>query len=223
MIGTLPSDKSVVFVDNHDNQRGDNLYYATPGFELAVLFMLAHPQGYPSVMSSFGFDKATQGGRDAGPPAAGIGITQSTFAPDGASRCTVTLGSAQVGQWICEHRRPAIANMVAFRRAAIGTPFSTCGRTTAVIGADPNQVAFCRDGAGFVAFNRTSTSVTATLPTLLAAGSYCDVIGFEFVTAGSGRAATCSGAAIVVTASGSTTITVPAMGAVALHVRARLP
>ena len=223
VIGTLPSDKSVVFVDNHDNQRGDNLYYATAGFELAVLFMLAHPQGYPSVMSSFGFDKASQGGRDAGPPAAGVGITQSTFAPDGTSRCSVALGSAQVGQWICEHRRPAIANMVAFRRATIGAPFSTCGRTTAVVGADPNQVAFCRDGAGFVALNRTSASVTAMLPTLLAAGNYCDVVGFEFVLAGNGRAVTCSGAAIVVNGSGSATITVPAMGAVALHVRAKLP
>ncbi len=223
VIGTLPSDKSVVFVDNHDNQRGDNLYYATAGFELAVLFMLAHPQGYPSVMSSFGFDKASQGGRDAGPPAAGVGITQSTFAPDGASRCSVALGSAQVGQWICEHRRPAIANMVAFRRATVGAPFSNCGRTTAVLSTDPNQVAFCRDGAGFVAFNRTSTSVTAMLPTLLAAGNYCDVVGFEFVLAGNGRAVTCSGAAIVVNGSGSATITVPAMGAVALHVRAKLP
>lgn len=220
--GSLPGDKSLVFVDNHDNQRGDNLYYAAAGYELAVMFMLAHPQGYPSVMSSFGFDRSTLSGRDAGPPAAGIGITQSTFAADGSTRCTSTLGAVQVGQWICEQRRPAIANMVAFRRAAAGTPFSTCGRASGQIADDPNQVAFCRDGAGFLALNRAVAAVTATLPTRLAAGQYCDVARDEFVAATSSRAATCSGPPVTVSASGAAVITVPASGAVALHVRAKL-
>jgi alpha-amylase len=220
--GALPSDKSVVFVDNHDNQRGDNLYYASAGYELAVLFMLAHPHGYPSVMSSFGFDHSAQSGRDAGPPSAGVGVTASTFAGDGTSRCTITLGLAQVGEWICEHRRLAIANMVAFRRAAAGTPISACGRTSNTIGDDPNRVALCRDGAGFIAINRTATEVTASLPTKLAAGSYCNVARFEFVAAAGTKAATCGGAAVLVNASGDATITIAAMGAVALHRSAKL-
>ncbi len=220
--GSLPSDKSVVFVDNHDNQRGDNLYYASTSYELAVIFMLAHPQGYPSIMSSYGFDRTTLSGRDAGPPAAGIGITASTFDPAGASRCSALLGSVQASTWICEHRRPAIANMVAFRKAAVGTPMSNCGRTSASIDGDPNRIALCRDGAGFVAFNRTATAVVATLPTTLAAGSYCDVVQFEFSAASSGRAGSCSGMALVVRTSGEATVTVPANGAVALHRNARL-
>ncbi len=220
--GTLPNDKSVVFVDNHDNQRGDNLYYASAGYELAVMFMLAHPQGYPSVMSSYGFDRSYLGGRDAGPPAAGVGVTASTFNGDGSTRCTSTFGTPQVGEWICEHRRMGIANMVAFRRAAVGTPISYCGRASAVIGDDPNRVALCRDGAGFIAINRTGSDVTATLPTKLAPGSYCNVARFEFVAASGNKAALCSGGAAIVNAAGDATITIPAMTAVALHRAAKL-
>ncbi len=220
--GSLPSDKSVVFVDNHDNQRGDNLYYASASYELAVMFMLAHPEGYPVVMSSFGFDRTTQNGRDAGPPSAGIGITASTFDASGASRCATTLGSVQSGSWICEHRRPAIANMVVFRRATVGAPLSNCGRPVAAIDGDPNRIALCRDGAGFVAFNRTASAVTATLPTRLAAGNYCDVSRFEFVAAAGARSATCSDATVTVGTRGDAAVTVPANGAVALHVRARV-
>jgi len=121
--GLLPADKSVVFVDNHDNQRGENLYYASAGYERATIFTLAHPQGAPSVMSSYGFDRSTQAGRDAGPPSLAGGVTQSTFdASSGASLCTATLGAPQVGDWICEHRREAIAAMVAFRKETAGAP-----------------------------------------------------------------------------------------------------
>ena len=220
--GVLPGDKSVVFVDNHDTQRGSSLYYANASYELAQIFMLAQPQGFPSVMSSFGFDRSTLSGRDAGPPSAGVGVTQSTFAPDGSSRCTATLGSAQLNTWICEHRRPAIANMVAFRRAALGTPLTTCGRASAAIGDDPNRIAVCRDGAGFVALNRTAGDVTATLPTKLAAGSYCNVSADDYTPAARGRLAACTGPAVIVTVGGAATVTVPTMGAVALHVGARV-
>lgn len=220
--GTLPSDKSVVFVDNHDNQRGDNLSYVSASYEMAVLFMLANPQGYPSVMSSFGFDRTSQSGRDAGPPAAGVGVTASTFAGDGSTRCTASLGTVQVGEWICEHRRLAIANMVAFRRAAVGTPLTICGRASATIGDDANRVALCREGAGFIAFNRTASEVTASLPTKLAAGSYCNVARFEFVAATGGKVASCSGTTIVVNATGDATVMVPAMGTVALHRAAKV-
>ena len=81
--------------------------------------MLAHPHGAPSVMSSYGFDRGTQAGRDAGPPSNAGGVTQSTF-DAGGTRCTRTLGSAQVGSWICEHRLSAISRMVAFRKATVG-------------------------------------------------------------------------------------------------------
>jgi len=219
--GLLPADKSVVFVDNHDNQRGDNLYFAStdggvPVYELATIFLLAHPQGAPGVMSSYGFDRSTQAGRDAGPPSAAGGVTLSSFNGAGASLCTTVLGSAQVGSWICEHRRNAIANMVAFRKATAGAPL--VGFRT--LNADNNRIAFARQGKGFVALSRSLATVfdaATTLPD----GSYCNVAIHAYTPASGGAPASCSGPAIGVTAGGAT-INLPAHGAVVLHIGAAL-
>jgi alpha-amylase len=214
--GLLPSDKSVVFVDNHDNQRGDNLSYSSAGYELAAIFMLAHPQGAPSVMSSYGFDRASAAGRDAGPPSAAGGVTASTFNSAGTSLCTTALGSAQVGSWICEHRREAIANMVAFRKATAGAPLVGFQ----AVNGDSNRIAFARQGAGFMAISRslaTSFSATTTLPD----GNYCNVALYHYTAANGATPATCTGPAVGV-AAGAATINLPAYGAVVLHVGAAL-
>ncbi len=220
--GLFPSDKSVVFVDNHDTQRGGALHYADATYAQATVFMLAHPQGFPSVMSSYGFDRGSQAGRDVGPPSNGSGVTNSTFGAGGASLCTATIGSLQQSLWICEHRLPAIANMVAFRKAAAGAPLSSCGRPGWSVGGDNNRIAFCRDGAGFLAVSRSSSGGNETLPTRLPAGSYCNVARFDFVPASGGSAARCTGAAIVVDASGNADIPLTAGSMLALHARARM-
>ncbi|HTT11219.1 MAG TPA: alpha-amylase family protein [Burkholderiaceae bacterium] len=217
--GLLPSDKAVVFTDNHDNQRADNIYYAStlaaqPIYELAVIYTLAQPLGTVSLMSSFGFDRSTQAGQDAGPPGSG-GVTASTFSDIGAgvSACTIQLASAQVGSWICEHRRPAIAQMVRFRRAVAGAPLSNW----TLVNGNPNQVAFARTGLGFVALNRdTVAGVPQVLRTTLPDGSYCNVAADVFTPPNS-----CSGVPIAVSG-GAATITLPARGAVALYVGAKL-
>lgn len=62
--GFLPSKDSLVFVDNHDNQRsgGGILTYKQPRqYKMAVAFMLAHPFGIPRVMSSFAFNQKDEG------------------------------------------------------------------------------------------------------------------------------------------------------------------
>lgn len=218
----MPSDKSVVIIDNHDTQRGSALYYADSTYELAAVMMLAHSQGYPSLMSSFGFDRSGQLTRDAGPASDANGNTISNFNPDGSSKCTTAIGSAQVTSWICEHRRPAIAQMVAFRKAAAGTPTSTCGRTDFRIEDDPNRVAFCRDGAGFLAISVSATAGTTTLPTRLPPGTYCNVAQFTFTPASGGNAASCSGPAVTVAGDGSASITLTRRSAVALHTRAKI-
>ncbi|MDZ7631076.1 MAG: alpha-amylase family protein [Gemmatimonadaceae bacterium] len=218
----LPSDKSVVFIDNHDTQRGGALFYADSTYELAAIMMLAHSQGYVSLMSSFGFDRSGQLTRDAGPASDGNGNTIPIYNPDGSSRCTTALGAAQVTSWICEHRRPAIANMVAFRKAAAGTPTTLCGRTSVRIDGDPNRVAFCRDGAGFLAMSLSPTAGTSTLPTRLPAGRYCNVAQHAFTSATGASPATCTGAPVVVASDGSASISLTRRSAVALHTRARL-
>lgn len=216
----MASDKSVVFIDNHDNQRGDNLYYASsiagaPVYDLANVFMLALPHGAPSVMSSYGFDRSSSTGRDAGPPSLAGGVTQSTF-DTGGTRCSRTLGSAQVGSWICEHRLGAIAGMVAFRKTTAGTPVVNFQ----VVNGDSNRIAFARDGTGFVALNR-SLATAFTTATTLPDGNYCNIAQFTYQPPVGGNPALCSGPPVSV-AAGSALINLPANGAVALHVGARL-
>ena len=218
----LPSDKSVVFLDNHDTQRGSAIYYADSTYELAAVMMLGHGQGYPSLMSSYGVDRSGQLSRDAGPPSDGNGNTLGAFNTDGTTKCTTTIGSVQVAQWICEHRRPAIANMVAFRKAAAGMPTSACGRSDWKIDGDANRVAFCRDGAGFVAMSVSTTEATSVLPTRLPAGRYCNVAQFTFTPASGSTPASCAGAAITVGSDGNASIPLARRSAVALHIRAKL-
>jgi len=218
----LPSDKIVVFIDNHDTQRGGALYYADSTYALGAVLLLAQGNGYASVMSGYGFDRSATQTRDAGPASDGNGNTISTFNADGSSKCTTSVGTPQVGQWICEHRIPAIANMVAFRKAAAGTPTSNCGRGTFMIDSDPNRIALCRDGAGFLAMSISATSGTASLPTRLAPGNYCNVAQHAFTPANGTTPASCTGPAITVAADGSASITLTRRTAVALHVRARV-
>lgn len=61
--GFLPSNSALVFVDNHDNQRGhgaggdDILTYKNgKAYRMATAFTLAHTYGHARVMSSFAFD-----------------------------------------------------------------------------------------------------------------------------------------------------------------------
>jgi alpha-amylase len=220
----LPADKSVVFTDNHDNQRADNLRYADGAYRNAVIFELALAPGYPALMSSYGFDRSTQAGRDAGPPSDGGGATRPTFDGNGNTLCTATLGSVQVDAWVCEHRVPAIANMVAFRKATAGAPLSDCGRLGWSIDADPNRIAFCRDGAGFVALSRSAVGGAQVLPTRLPPGTYCNVAEGDYTPAAGATPASCSGPTVVVgpAPTGNAAITLDPQGAVALHVGARL-
>jgi alpha-amylase len=218
----LPSDKSVVFIDNHDTQRGFALYYADSTYELAAVMMLGYGHGYPSLMSGYGVDRSGQLSRDAGPPSESNGNTVGSFNADGSTKCTTVFGVVQVAQWICEHRRPAIANMVAFRKATAASPTTNCGRGDWKIDADPNRVAFCRDGTGFVAISTSSTAATTMLPTKLPAGSYCNVAQFDYTPATASAAAACTGAPIAVGSDGTASIALTRRSAVALHVRAKL-
>ena len=66
--GFMASHQAVVFVDNHDNQRGHggagNVITFEDGrlYDLANVFMLAYPYGYPKVMSSYAFHGNTDAG-----------------------------------------------------------------------------------------------------------------------------------------------------------------
>ncbi|GAC1516117.1 MAG: carbohydrate-binding module family 20 domain-containing protein [Gemmatimonadaceae bacterium] len=202
--GLMPADKAVVFLENHDTQRSDGIGYRDgQAFRLANVWMLAQPYGYPSIMSSYAFDRGTPAGRDMGPPSNAAGATSSVT-------CASSFEAATIGQWVCEHRDPFIARMVGFRRAVAGTDVNHWWST------GTSAIAFSRGSKGFVAINRGSTPVTAAITTGLAAGSYCDVLTGGRVGTG------CAGASVSVDATGSVSVDLRANSAVAIHSGTRL-
>jgi alpha-amylase len=197
----IPSDKAIVFTDNHDNQRGHGAggnvltFKDGPLYNLANVYMLAWPYGYPQVMSSYNFDNADQG-----PPSN----------PDGSTRPVYSNGVPDCGKanWVCEHRRPEIAGMVGFRNYT-ATRFEVTDWWT----NGGKAIAFGRGDRGFVIINREDTPLNETFKTSVPAGTYCDVTRGELAADGKG----CTGPSITVSAAGEFTTSVPPTSAVAIH------
>uniref|UniRef100_A0A8C6GEU9 Alpha-amylase n=1 Tax=Mus spicilegus TaxID=10103 RepID=A0A8C6GEU9_MUSSI len=174
--GLMPSDRALVFVDNHDNQRGHGAggasiltFWDARLYKMAVGFMLAHPYGFTRVMSSYYWPRNFQNGKDVndwvGPPNNNGKTKEVSINPDS------TCGN----DWICEHRWRQIRNMVAFRNVVNGQPFANWWDN------DSNQVAFGRGNKGFIVFNNDDWALSETLQTGLPAGTYCDVISGDKV------------------------------------------
>ncbi|MGH7522429.1 MAG: alpha-amylase, partial [Gemmatimonadales bacterium] len=160
--GLLPSDKAVVFLQNHDTQHQCGLSYRHGSvFRIANVWMLAQPYGYPSVLSSYAFD--CPAGNSMGPPSDADGWTT-------AVTCAASLETATVGQWVCEHRDPYLLNMVSFRRAVAGTDINHWWDDGA------NAIAFTRGDKGFVAINGGTATLAVTVATGMATGTYLDVL-----------------------------------------------
>ncbi len=161
--GFLPDRHALVFVDNHDNQRGhgaggnDILTFQEPrDYKMATAFMLAWPYGLVRVMSSYRF----YGDSDRGPPSVDDVIESVPILRDGSC------GS----DWICEHRWRQITNMVLFRNI-VGD-----SKVTSWWDNGRNQLAFSRENRGFFAVNRDYHPLSGVLDTRLPPGIYCDVI-----------------------------------------------
>jgi alpha-amylase len=160
--GLMPTDKAVVFLQNHDTQHQCGISYRDGSvFRLANVWMLAQPYGYPSILSSYAFDCPT--GNDMGPPSDANGNTNPVT-------CAASLETATVGQWVCEHRDRYIRSMVGFRRLVAGTDINHWSDDGA------NAIAFSRGAKGFVAINRETTVVTGLVTTGLPPGSYNDLL-----------------------------------------------
>jgi alpha-amylase len=158
--GLMPSDKAVVFLQNHDTQHSCGLSYRDGDvFRLANVWMLAQPYGFPSLLSSYAFNCPAQ--NFMGPPSDAGGNTSDVV-------CASSLESAEVGDWVCEHRDRYLLSMVAFRRVVAGTAITQWWDNGA------NAIAFSRGDKGFVAINRESVTLDATVMTGLPPGTYCD-------------------------------------------------
>jgi alpha-amylase len=188
----VPSDKAVVFIDNHDRERGHggggNLTYKDGArYNLANVFMLAFPYGYPKVMSGYKF---TDG--DAGPPSGG--------------------GCAN-DDWVCQHRWGNIANMVAYRKAVVGScPTGGDSKVDHWWSNGANQIAFGCADKGFVVIDNQQDGLEQRLRTGLPAGRYCNILS---------RDNPCGGEIITVDDQGFAEFNVRGMNASALYVGAQ--
>ena len=154
--GFLPSDKAVVFIDNHDIQRGHAgaghvlNYKSGKLYELANIFMLSWPYGYPMVMSSYRFDDGDQGPPESRP------IDGNTGDCDDA--------------WVCEHRFASIASMVRFRNITDREPVTNWQTQGGSV------ISFGRGEAGHVIINIGEDPFNALISTSMAPGDYCNVL-----------------------------------------------
>lgn len=227
----IPDQDALVFVNNHDNQRGHGsspaafTYKDGQTFALLNVFMLAWPFGDPSVMSSYEFDIV---GTDnvkydgLGPPSNASGLTESIYITATTNKCalgpTATTGVYYYDNldnrngWVCEHSWKAIANMAGFRAWAVQTADANTIHDWWDNGS--NQIAFGVNNKGFVIINKESSVLSnTTLSTGLPDGAYCNVILGELNAQKTG----CTGETITVT-DGAASFTVPANSAVAIHV-----
>jgi alpha-amylase len=183
--GFMPGLDALVFIDNHDNQRGHGpggasvlTYKDAKLYKMATAYELAWAYGQPRVMSSFAFTDT-----EAGPPSDGNGNTNDVTCFD--------------GQWVCEHRWRQIENMVGFHNAALGTGVSHWETISA------NAIAFGREGRGFIVINNENYEVSGTFATGMPDGEYCDVISC------SSNTPPCTSCRSVTVSGGSAFISVP--------------
>jgi alpha-amylase len=209
--GLMPSDRAVVFLENHDTERATSIFYQNaPHHDLALVFLLAWPYGYPSILSSYAFDRSTQAGRDRGPPSDAAGNTRSVYLSGNDSPdCAADPASSAPGTWLCQHRRPFLPQMIAFRKSTASSP-----EVTNFWDDGSNQIAFGRGNKGFVVINRSSSPVHRLFQTSLPSGSYCDVFQGQPSPGG------CPGALVRVESSGQADIIAGPFSAVVIHVGA---
>ncbi|XP_070562671.1 alpha-amylase-like [Ptychodera flava] len=216
--GMLPDGDSLVFVDNHDNQRGHGAggfntilsFFEPKLYKMAVVFTLAYPYGFTRLMSSYDWDRQIEGGVDKndwiGPPHEGDYSTKDVI---------INADGSCGNDWICEHRWRPITNMVAFRNTAGSESLANWWDNS------NNQIAFSRGSKAFIAINNDYSALSATLTTGLPSGQYCDIIHGDFDSS----TGTCSGSTVTVDGSGQATIYIDNNDEepmIAIHVDARV-
>ncbi|HWV48220.1 MAG TPA: alpha-amylase family glycosyl hydrolase, partial [Microbacterium sp.] len=121
----------------------------------------------------------------------------------GASASAVPDANCSSSAWVCTQRWTETIGMVGFHNAVAGASVTNWWDDGG------NHIAYGRGDKGYVTINNSASAVTRTYQTSLPAGTYCDVVA----------AKDCS-KKYTVSAAGTFSATVPAYGALALHVDA---
>ncbi|GAA3642876.1 carbohydrate-binding module family 20 domain-containing protein [Microbacterium awajiense] len=201
----VPSDSALVFVDNHDTERGEArvTYRDAAMYIIANALMLADDYGTPVVYSGYAFSD-----RDAGAPTDSDGRVTPVSC---ALETDVPADDYDDGARTCVQTWPAVAGMLEFRAFAGDAP-----RLEGVDAGD--AYGFEREGRGVVAVNVGSETQRIEIPTSLPSGKYCDVVS-------GGRDAVvddgCRGETYTVS-DGTVRIDLAPQTAVAIHIGGRL-
>jgi alpha-amylase len=187
------SSQTAAMVTNHDLERdGTTLRYQDGSdYVLANYFLLAYPYGKPFVYDGFTFSTSNTG---QSPPSDGNGFVTDTNCANGA--------------WQCLTQSVGVKGMVGWHNTT--APVTTVSDFTVTAS---NVIAFHRGSLGWIGLNDSGSASTATYTTGLPNGTYCDVI------TGGASSTGCVGTAITVSG-GTASVTIPAHGAVAIHVDA---
>jgi alpha-amylase len=156
---------SVVFIDNHDLQRSADrsmlisAQYDQEVFDLAQIFMLTYPFGYPQLYSSYSFKDYNDG-----PPVDSNLMTLPIL--DGDYNC--------IAPFMCEHKKSYVNNLISFRNNSDKNFFVSNWWTN---GRD--QLSFSRGNLGFVLINNSSNAINQSFQTGLKAGLYCNLTDLD--------------------------------------------
>nr|GID83371.1 alpha-amylase [Actinoplanes derwentensis] len=183
----LPSAKTAAMVANHDTERDKSTLRYQDGvtYTLANYFLLAYPQGKPFLYDGFTFSDDNTG---QSPPADATGMVSDTVCGTGA--------------WQCLTQSTGIKGLVAWRNTVKAA--TTVADFTATA---KNVIGFRRGTLGWAGINASGSASTATYPTGLTDGVYCD------------RVTDC--ATTVTVTGGKAPVTIPAGSAVAIDVNSR--
>nr|BAV13234.1 alpha-amylase [Eisenia fetida] len=199
--GQLSGFDALVFIDNHDNQRGHGAggfgtiltFFEANMYKIATAFELAWDYGHVRLMSSYNWPRNIVNGVDTndwvGPPTNGGGDTKDVECFN--------------GEWICEHRWREMYNMVRFHNVAIGNPVSNWWDNGF------QAIAFGRGNRGFIFINNEDFAITQTLQTGLPGGEYCDVISCDNNRPPCGNSGGACRATVIVNGDGTATFDVP--------------
>lgn len=199
----VPADRAVVFVDNHDTERGESdlTYLDGPLYVIANVLMLADDYGTPVVYSGYAFSD-----RDAGPPVDDDGRAVEASCVD----ATGPRDDYADGERTCVQAWPAIAGTLELRAVAADAP--------RLAGVDEGDAyGFEREGRAVVAVNTGSEPQSISIPTSLPAGEYCDVVSGGRDAA---RDSGCLGTTVTVSG-GVATFDLPALSAAGIHLSSR--
>jgi len=198
--GQLSGFDALVFIDNHDNQRGHGAggfgsiltFFEGNMYKIATAFELAWSYGHVRVMSSYNWPRNIVDGKD----------TNDWVGPPGSGGVTADVTCFN-GDWICEHRWRQIANMVKFHNVALGYPVTHWWDN----GGD--RIAFGRSGRAFIAINNEGSQQSQTFSTGLPSGVYCDVISCDNNRPPCGNSGGSCRGEYIVDASGMAHLTIP--------------